>query len=210
MGRKKKELDREEVRLVNLDTRTQEQKDRDRNGALLEFKWTVSRGRDSYGYNICSLYVDRMKVTSCNGGGYDMKGTCLGHYVAHEFSSELLSEDFAEKCRSGPDKVSNRDKEARGFYGLHFHDPCFNPGKAEVDGKTIEQMEKDGESLGLERYQAFYRESTRVPDALHFIPSIDGACGFSTVEKILHAVGYELEYIKEGIFKLRKKEGPGR
>ena len=51
--------------------------------ALLEnfctcsFKWTVSRGRYTYGYNICTMYLhrrngDKVKVSSCNGGGYDM------------------------------------------------------------------------------------------------------------------------------------------
>lgn len=48
---------------------------------LLEFRWTVSRGRDTYGYNICTLYVDNIKVSSCNGGGYDMQGTCLGEWL---------------------------------------------------------------------------------------------------------------------------------
>lgn len=55
----------------------------------LEFKWTVSRGRDTYGYNICTLYVDGRKVSRCNGGGYDMKGTCLGTWIAQEFADEL-------------------------------------------------------------------------------------------------------------------------
>lgn len=45
---------------------------------VLQFKWTISRGRDTYGYNICSLYVDGKKVSGCSGGGYDMMGTCLG------------------------------------------------------------------------------------------------------------------------------------
>ncbi len=59
------------------------------NGALLSFKWTVSRGRYSYGYNICSLYVDGKKVASCNGGGYDMKGTVLANWVESVFYEEL-------------------------------------------------------------------------------------------------------------------------
>ena len=51
----------------------------------LIFKWTVSRGRDTYGYNICSLFVDGEKEASCNGGGYDMKGTVLGVWMEFEF-----------------------------------------------------------------------------------------------------------------------------
>lgn len=56
----------------------------------LEFKWGVSRGRDTYGYTICSLYVDGRKVASCNGGGYDMKGTSFGHYLERAYADRLL------------------------------------------------------------------------------------------------------------------------
>lgn len=42
----------------------------------LEFKWSVSRARDTFGYNICSLWIHtdagREKVASACGGGYDM------------------------------------------------------------------------------------------------------------------------------------------
>lgn len=55
----------------------------------LEFRWTTSRGRDTYGYNICALYVDGVKVSSCNGGGYDMEGTALGNWIARRFAAEL-------------------------------------------------------------------------------------------------------------------------
>jgi len=70
--------------------------------ALLQFKWTTSRGRDTYGYNISSLYVNGHKVASCNGGGYDMQGTCLGDFLSANFQDEL------KKLHSGL------------FYGL-FH-----------------------------------------------------------------------------------------
>ena len=57
-------------------------------------KWTISRGRDTYGYNICSLYVGNKKVTSCKGGGYDMKGTALGDWIAQEFQEVLKDSDL--------------------------------------------------------------------------------------------------------------------
>jgi hypothetical protein len=43
--------------------------------STLEFKWSVSKGRDTYGYDICSLYVDGKKVSSCYGinNDYDLK-----------------------------------------------------------------------------------------------------------------------------------------
>lgn len=77
---------------------------------VLEFRWTVSRGRETYGYNICSLWVDNSKVASCTGGGYDMAGTCLGEWMASAFLEQL------KKLRAN---YGSRDT-AKGFYGLRF------------------------------------------------------------------------------------------
>jgi len=76
----------------------------------LEFRWTVSRGRDTYGYNICSLWIDRRKVASCNGGGYDMQGTVLGEWIQNNFIYQLTK----LKSRRG-------GESSDGFYGLTFH-----------------------------------------------------------------------------------------
>ena len=181
----------------------------------LVFKWTVSRGRDTYGYNICSLWVDGRKVSSCNGGGYDMKGTALGNWVAARFSDELMQLDIPMSRRNGED--------VREYYGLTYHDPKFDPSKAVVgkdchdrtiegkaEGKTVEQAETDGDSFGLERYQAFYRASSRIPTERHTVPLIDGACGFSSVMEIVSALGYGLTYVhesrKETIYILDRRE----
>lgn len=101
-----------------------------------------------------------------------------------------------------------RVKVGRRFYGLTFHDPDYDPGKAVVGqdvadrtldhesgesvGKTVEEREAAGVSLGLERYQAFYSASSPVPTEKHRVPLIDGACGMSSVEKIIRALGYQL------------------
>lgn len=62
----------------------------------------------------------------------------------------------------------------------------------------MEQAEAAGESLGLERYQAFYRASSKVPTERHTVPLIDGACGMSSVERIANAIGLRLKYITGG------------
>ena len=74
----------------------------------LKFKWTVSKEVNTNGYNICSLFVNGQKASSCNGGGYDMQGTCLGNWIERKFKDELL-----------------QLKET--FYGLTFHDPNSQP-----------------------------------------------------------------------------------
>jgi len=166
---------------------------------LLKFKWTVSKQRDTYGYNICSLYVDGRKASACSGGGYDMQGKALGNWIARTFEKELVGLTIPKSRRNGQD--------VQEYYGLTFHDPGFDPGKVKVDrapvfgkdediGKTIDELEEEGKSLGLERYQAFYKGSSSVPDAKHRIPLIDGACGISSVEQIVNAIGFKLIRLK--------------
>ncbi|MFX0194847.1 MAG: hypothetical protein ACFFCW_01900 [Candidatus Hodarchaeota archaeon] len=142
----------------------------------LEFRRTMSRGRDTYGYNICSLWIDGHKVASCNGGGYDMQGTCLGNWIANNFQKELnqLNEEY---------------------YGLTFHNPTFDPSQVVIDGKTIEERERAGLSLGLERYQSFYSASSKLPTEQHNIALLNGACGFSSMERIANAIGIKLHYV---------------
>ena len=136
----------------------------------LKYKWTSSRARDSYGYNVCTLLVDGEKVGRCNGGGYDMTGTSLAQWVETNFKNDLL-------------------KLKEEFYGLSFHDPNWQPSK-----EIIEREEK-GLSLGLERYQDFYKQSSKLPTDKHTIPQINGSCGVSSVERILNAIGYSYSCI---------------
>lgn len=223
------------------------------NGSSLEFKWTVSRGRDTYGYNICSLYVNGQRVSACNGGGYDMKGTSLGNWIERAYADRLRAlkpEDMPEQshweadykawiCREClPDRIAaelepvqahaeeipncpncnalmDRDNQAgervsdgRKFYGLTFHDPNYDPGKAVIgkdcadrtlggnsEGQTVAEREAAGVSIGLERYQAIYAASSPHATERHTVPSIDGGCGMSSVERILEAIGLKLEWV---------------
>ena len=158
---------------------------------LLKFKWTVSRGRDTYGYNICSLFVDGVKVAACNGGGYDMQGTSLGTWLAGAYKDRLL-------------------KLKTEFYGLTFHNPTFDAGKA-IIGKdcqdrtlggadkdmTVEEAEAKGITAGLERYQAFYSASSKLPTEKHVEPLLDGACGFSCMEAVAKEIGLKIQWNSE-------------
>ncbi len=149
----------------------------------LEYKWGVSRGRDTAGYTICSLYVDGTKLESCNGGNYDMRGTVLGHWIARAYKDRLLKLNIPMSRRNG---VAVRE-----YYGLSYHDPNFDPGKAQVPGtgKTVEEREASGDSIGLERYQAFYQESSSWPTEQHTVPEIHWGIGISAVERIGNAIG---------------------
>ena len=136
--------------------------------------------------------MGRVAVAACNGGGYDMRGTVIGNWIAGTFRNELL-------------------RLTRYFYGLTFHDPNYNPGKAVIGrdcndctltkgdigskGRTVEEAEANGNSFGLERLQAVYKASSKTPTRKHTVPRIDGACGESSVLRILNAIGLSLRKV---------------
>ena len=90
----------------------------------LNFKWTISKARNTYGYNICTLKDSRgNKISSTCGGGYDMKGTCLGDFINTYFYDEIR-------------KLNSAD-----FYGLKHYGKKYRHlkhaskhGKSYVDG----------------------------------------------------------------------------
>ena len=61
-----------------------------RNPILLVWRWTTSRARNSYGWNICTLYADGEKVGSTCGGNYDMMGTAFGEFLENTYHDRLL------------------------------------------------------------------------------------------------------------------------
>ena len=61
------------------------------NSITLEEKWSVSKGYNTYGYNICSLWYGNIKVATCNGGGYDMQSTSVSNFINLYFQDRLNS-----------------------------------------------------------------------------------------------------------------------
>lgn len=56
----------------------------------LDISWSISRGRDTYGYNICRLddSITRTRYR-CMGGGYDMIGTVFGQWFMTTHQDKL-------------------------------------------------------------------------------------------------------------------------
>ena len=95
----------------------------------LTLSWSTSKGRDTYGYNICRL-DDRNngKRFRCMGGGYDMIGTVFGDWLETYYQNEL--EKLYETKFSGMRKLKH---------------------KVSLDGACgIESMIKIAEAIGLE------------------------------------------------------------
>jgi len=111
----------------------------------LALSWSVSRGMDTYGYNICRLDSRESGTRyKCMGGGYDMVGTCIGKWLAAEYQDRLLQ--IAEQAsfkRENGENISN-DK---GLYGMHYY-PEQN--KIVLDGACgKESMLRIAEALGI-------------------------------------------------------------
>ena len=115
----------------------------------LTLSWSISRGRDTYGYNICRLDDSATgKRYRCSGGGYDMTGTVLGNWLTDVYQSELRTlapragawYSKANGYRTNPDRVN-------GLYGLSINE---DTGKASIDGACgIRSVELIAEALGI-------------------------------------------------------------
>lgn len=116
----------------------------------IQVKHGTSRGADTYGYGLLTLYADGVKASRTCGGGYDMLGTVFGEYISNEYHNRLI--DLTPNYGS----LDN----TKGFYGLVIWDK---------DNKLVHH----------------YTEGCHV--------YIDGACGYSCVERIAEAIGLTIE-----------------
>ena len=115
----------------------------------LALSWSVSRGRDTHGYNICRLddtsTGDRFK---CMGGGYDMTGTVFGEWLAATYQPELLAlKDRASYVfpLEGAPRPANREIS---FYGMGYHEKGE---RVSLDGACgLDCMIRIAEAIGLE------------------------------------------------------------
>ena len=135
----------------------------------LEYSTSTSRAADSYGYNILRL-VDtdyRGEAYRCTGGGYDMHGTNLGHWLQDIIkSNNLLLEAFAI------DLIKNMKKDEGLPYGLNI---------------WRDRKEKLKNAKGAWMY-------TRVKKAImEKAWSLDGACGESCMKQIAELIGINIK-----------------
>ena len=101
----------------------------------LSLKWSTSRGRDTYGWNIVTLTDQATgKKYRTNGGNYDMQGVVF---------SMWMDDNYRERYKS---------LDLNSFYGLSEGDGGYRY----TDGACgLNCMERIAEAIGLE-YQAVY------------------------------------------------------
>lgn len=165
----------------------------------------------------------RICVGDCREQFRDLKMRMLVAETGAEVFQPKLPDDCWEcpRCKGSTNasRDGKRAQDGRYFYGLTFHDPNYDASKARIgkdcsdrtlakdgsEGLTVAEAEAAGVSFGLERLQATYEASSKTPTRRHRIPSIDGACGLSSVESILAALGLRLERLDRGS---RRGSGP--
>lgn len=112
----------------------------------LALSWSISRGRDTYGYNICRLddRTSRKRYRTC-GGGYDMIGTVFANWLEDNYQDRLIAlfSDQKEECGYAV-KGYYRMKD---YYGL-----TLSPkGHASLDGACgMSSMKRIAEAIGLD------------------------------------------------------------
>ena len=115
------------------------------------------------------------------------------------------------KC-GGSTRGSGNGKKVdtgRYFYGLRFYDPNYDVLTAKLErcdntftkpedvGKTFRQLQKEGKIVDLDILRGWYKQTSPYATARHTQPIIDGACGESSVLRILNAIGLTLEKIHD-------------
>ena len=108
---------------------------------LLSVSWSVSRGRDTYGYNICRLDdTTTGKRYRCMGGGYDMVGTVFAEWL------EGVHQERLQKIRNQAFYYNGFERNEKGLYGMRRRDD----GTVSLDGGCgIDSMRRIAKACGL-------------------------------------------------------------
>lgn len=117
----------------------------------LAISWSVSRGQDTYGYNICRL-DDRnngKRYRTC-GGGYDMVGTVFGDWLADVYQTRLVAYVKSRKA-----ELADCGYSVPGYFCLaNVYGLTYNENKVQkvtLDGACgIDSMQHIADAIGLE------------------------------------------------------------
>ena len=111
----------------------------------LAVRWSTSRGRDTYGWNICSV-TDQVtsKRYSCNGGGYDMLATSFGAWLTETYQNALR--EIGDRAHMTYNEIFDATRNDDGLYGMYRYDD----GRISLDGACgIEPMLEIARALGI-------------------------------------------------------------
>ena len=147
---------------------------------VIRFTWSTSRGRDTYGYNLLTLWEDGRRVASQCGGGYDMTGAAVADWLESAYPVRLLA---LARERAGSTITRN---EGQSGYTYTSHTSRYNrkpnPNKRKAGNQRFDIYEPDPN----------YKEEALSGlsfDATKGTAGLDGSCGIQSVEKVISAIG---------------------
>lgn len=119
----------------------------------LELKWSVSKARDTYGYNRLTITDGRGFKDSCCGGGYDMQGTAFASFINAKYENRFYNLDQTD------------------YYGLYTD----SKNERYVNGSCgLECVRKIAEAIGLKLEFIYSKglkfilvEDTKIKDEQH-------------------------------------------
>lgn len=113
----------------------------------LEITWTISKARETYGWNRVTLHDHGKKYATC-GGGYDMLGTVFADWLMSNYRDKIIQ------------LTSHQDG---GFYGLNR----YSTGAWHLDGGCgLDCVKTIANAIGLD-VQSIWNE--RKKTTTHFI-----------------------------------------
>lgn len=134
--------------------------------------------------------------------------------AAAEHPDEVKLADDCYECptckgNTRPSLDGKTVSTGRYFYGLKFYDPHYDVLDEKLDrcddtftkpedvGKTFRQLKKEGKLVDLDILRRWYNNTSKFAFKRKNIPTIDGACGFSSVLTIANAIGITLRKVSD-------------
>lgn len=130
----------------------------------LSLSWSVSRGRDTYGYNICRL-DDRNNGQrfKCMGGGYDLVGTVFGQWLETYYQVELCGLNIHAAYFHSKSEGHKANPNSK-YYGMTYH---VDDNRISLDGACgLEGMIRIAEAIGLEVERDYIAKGRRRGEAI--------------------------------------------
>ncbi|ECY3719617.1 TPA: hypothetical protein H1S97_004351 [Salmonella enterica] len=115
----------------------------------LSLSWSVSKGRETYGYNICRLddrnNGERFK---CMGGGYDMVGTVFADWLCANYQERLLAIKDRASHVFPIDGAHHPANKPDSLYGMRYHE---KDNRVDIDGACgLDCVLRIAELIGLD------------------------------------------------------------
>ncbi len=121
----------------------------------LVISWGVSKGRETYGYNICRAedVATGKRYRTC-GGGYDMVGTVVADAITDIYQAELQTFVATQNLVDCGYQVAGY-KKIEGLYGLQVNPKGF----VSIDGMCgINSVQRIAEAMGFEWLSTYKRK----------------------------------------------------